>query len=78
MVHLGITVSRAVEVPQPLRLDDETAHLLGMRPGAQALRIVRTHYDTTGRPVETADIVVPHERWEVTYDFPLPAADGGT
>lgn len=78
MAHLGITVARVVEVPQPMRLDDATAYLLGMRPGAQALRIARTHYDNAGRPVETADIVVPHERWEVTYDFPLPAPAGGT
>ncbi|WP_274919429.1 GntR family transcriptional regulator [Streptomyces sp. WZ-12] len=76
MAHLGITVTRVTEVPRPVRLDDDQAHLLGMRPGAQALHIERTHYDTVGRPVETADIVVPHERWEVTYDIPLPAPDG--
>ncbi|MEW1678106.1 GntR family transcriptional regulator [Streptomyces noursei] len=76
MAHLGITVARIVEVPTPCRLDDDQAHLLGLRPGTQALHIARTHYDTTGRPVETADIVVPQERWEVTYDIPLPAPDG--
>ncbi|MFI9206262.1 GntR family transcriptional regulator [Streptomyces sp. NPDC053048] len=77
MAHIGITVSRVTEVPRPVRLDDAQAQLLGMRAGAQALRIMRTHYDTTGRPVETADIVVPDERWEVTYDIPLPIPASG-
>jgi GntR family transcriptional regulator len=33
------------------------------------LEIERTYYDMQGRPVETADTVVPDARWEVTYEF---------
>ncbi|MCL7382171.1 GntR family transcriptional regulator [Streptomyces sp. 35G-GA-8] len=71
MAQIGITVARATEVPRPVQLDRETAQLLGTSPGAQAVLIERTHYDTGGRPVETADILVPAERWDITYDIPL-------
>ncbi|EST17932.1 GntR family transcriptional regulator [Streptomyces roseochromogenus] len=71
MAQIGITVARVTEVPRPVQLDRETAQLLGTTPGAQAVRIERTHYDTGGRPVETADILVPAERWDITYDLPL-------
>ncbi|MEV4506674.1 GntR family transcriptional regulator [Streptomyces klenkii] len=71
MATIGITVARVTEVPRPVLLDRESAQLLGATPGAQAVLIERTHYDTDGRPVETADIVVPAERWNITYDIPL-------
>ncbi|MFL4909403.1 GntR family transcriptional regulator [Streptomyces sp. MMS24-I2-30] len=76
MAHIGVTVARATEVPRPVQLDRETAQLLGTTPGAQAVLIERTHYDTGGRPVETADILVPADRWDITYDIPLAAVPG--
>ncbi|MFI1972854.1 hypothetical protein BLA24_30890 [Streptomyces cinnamoneus] len=71
MATIGITVARVVEVPFPVLLTRETAQILGMAPGTQATLIQRTHYDTSGRPVETADLLVPTERWAITYDIPL-------
>ncbi|MFG2525768.1 GntR family transcriptional regulator [Streptomyces sp. NPDC048527] len=71
MAHIGITVDRAQEVPRPIELDKEQAHLLGLATGAKATLIERTHLDTSGRAVETADIVVPADRWEITYTLPL-------
>ncbi len=31
--------------------------------------VERTYDDTDGRPVETADIVVPDVRWEIAYEI---------
>lgn len=73
MAHLGITVTRVVERPRPVQADREQAHLLGIATGAQATLIERTHYDTTGRAVETADILVPAGSWDIEYDFALAA-----
>lgn len=78
MAHLGITVTRAVERPRPVHVDRDQAQLLGIAAGSQATLIERTHYDADGRPVETADILVPTDRWDITYDIALPAATPGT
>ncbi|MER7793573.1 GntR family transcriptional regulator [Streptomyces sp. NPDC097640] len=71
MAHIGITVGRVMEVPRPVQVNRGQAHLLGIAAGSQATLIERTHYDIAGRPVETADILVPAERWDITYDIPL-------
>ncbi|MGW5098228.1 GntR family transcriptional regulator [Streptomyces nodosus] len=71
MAQIGITIARVTEVPRPVQLDRETAQLLGTTPGAQAVLIERTHHCTDGRAVETADILVPGDRWDITYDIPL-------
>ncbi|NEC24594.1 GntR family transcriptional regulator [Streptomyces parvus] len=71
MSHIGITVTRAVERIHPVRVDRPQAELLGIATGAQATSIQRTHYDTGGRPVETADIVVPAEHWEIAYEIQI-------
>ncbi|MFJ9420362.1 hypothetical protein ACIRPT_40370 [Streptomyces sp. NPDC101227] len=60
MAHIGITVTQVVEVPRPVQLDRAQAQLLaGATVGSLATVIARTHYDTDGRPVETADIIAP-------------------
>ncbi|MEU6331994.1 GntR family transcriptional regulator [Streptomyces sp. NPDC047049] len=75
MAHIGITVTQAVEVPRPIQLSRAQAQLLaGATVGSLATLIARTHYDTSGRPVETADIIVPADRWDVAYT--IPAAPG--
>ncbi|GAA3024845.1 hypothetical protein GCM10020229_40120 [Kitasatospora albolonga] len=33
--------------------------------------IERTHLDGDGRAVETADLVIPDSRWEITYELPI-------
>ncbi|MEU6175825.1 GntR family transcriptional regulator [Streptantibioticus parmotrematis] len=75
MAHLGITVARVTERPRPVQADRDQAHLLGMAAGAQATLIERTHFDTDGRAVETADIFVPASRWDIEYDIALPTRD---
>ena len=43
---------------------------LGIRPGGTVLTIART-YHTAERPVETADIVIPVERYSLVYEVPV-------
>lgn len=69
MHSIGVHITRALEIPRPSRATQEQANLLGINIGDQVLIIERTYYDDTGRPVETADIVVPASRWEVAYEF---------
>ncbi|MGW5673494.1 GntR family transcriptional regulator [Streptomyces sp. NPDC003860] len=69
MRSIGIVVDTVVEVPRPARATRKQAHLLGIGVGDLVLRIERTLYDTGGRPVETADIVIPDRRREVVYEF---------
>ncbi|MFI5945904.1 GntR family transcriptional regulator [Streptomyces uncialis] len=73
MAQLGITVTRVTERPRPVHVGRDQAQLLGIAAGAQATLIERTHHDSTGRPVETADLLVPADRWDITYDITLPA-----
>ncbi|MGW0188974.1 GntR family transcriptional regulator [Streptomyces sp. NPDC003362] len=69
MRSIGVTVETVVEVPRPARATQAQANLLGISLGDLVLRIERTIHDTDGRPVETADIVVPDARREVVYEF---------
>ncbi|MFE3946405.1 GntR family transcriptional regulator [Streptomyces sp. NPDC059118] len=73
MAYLGITVARVVERLRPVQADRGQAHLLGIAFGAQATLVERTHYDTGGRAVETADLLVPADQWVIEYDIALPA-----
>ncbi|GHB25595.1 GntR family transcriptional regulator [Streptomyces umbrinus] len=59
MAAIGITVSHAVEQPEPRQATAEEASLLGIQKAALVTHIRRTYYSDQGRPVETADIVVP-------------------
>lgn len=74
MALIGIDVGEPVERLTARTLTRAEAQTLGLLPGAPALAIHRTHYDrATGRPVETADLVLPGERWTAEYGRP-PAA----
>ncbi|MGW1912235.1 GntR family transcriptional regulator [Streptomyces sp. NPDC002076] len=66
---IGVDAETVVEVPRPARAGRAEAHLLGIGVGDLVLRIERIIYDTEGRPVETADIVIPDVRREVVYEF---------
>jgi DNA-binding GntR family transcriptional regulator len=46
------------------------AERLGIRPGGTVLTIART-YHTAERAVETADIVIPVERYSLVYEVPV-------
>jgi GntR family transcriptional regulator len=39
------------------------AHALGLLVDTLAYRVVRTRFDLQGRPLETADLVLPMDRW---------------
>ena len=41
----------------------EQAHALGLLVDAIAFRVVRTRFDHEGRPLETADLILPMDRW---------------
>ncbi|MBW5484959.1 GntR family transcriptional regulator [Streptomyces bambusae] len=69
MRSIGVEIASAVEVPRPSRATQEQANLLGISVGDLVTRIERTYYDTGGRPVETADIVLPDIRSEIVYEF---------
>lgn len=71
MAEIGVTVTRAVELPSPRALTAEEATLLGVQKSALATHIVRTYYAEDGRPVETADIVVPSSTCEIVYEVPV-------
>ncbi|MGI5143301.1 MULTISPECIES: GntR family transcriptional regulator [unclassified Streptomyces] len=69
MQSIGIALDVAVEVPRPGRATQREANLLGISVGDLLTHIERTYYDRDGRPVETADIVVPDVRWEIAYEI---------
>jgi len=46
-----------------VELGEEQAHALGLLVDAVAFRVVRTRFDVHGRPLETADLILPMDRW---------------
>jgi GntR family transcriptional regulator len=78
MAAIGITVTRLVEVPRFAQVTREQAHQLGVAAGAPATAIERTHYAQDGRPVETADFLVPTSHWEPAYEFTFDPARNGS
>ncbi|WP_329623719.1 GntR family transcriptional regulator [Streptomyces sp. NBC_01255] len=71
MAEIGITVSHAVEQPEPRQATAEEASLLGIQKASLVTHIRRTYYSEQGRPVETADIVVPAALCEIVYEVPV-------
>lgn len=71
MAEIGITVSHAVEQPEPRQATAEEASLLGIQKASLVTHIRRTYYSDEGRPVETADIIVPAALCEIVYEVPI-------
>ncbi|MFF6979934.1 GntR family transcriptional regulator [Streptomyces sp. NPDC008343] len=69
MRSIGVAVETVIELPRPARATRAQANLLGICLGDLVLQIERTIYDADGRPVETADMVIPDRRREVAYEF---------
>lgn len=46
-------------------LGEEQAHALGLLVDTVAYRVVRTRLDSHGAPVETADLILPLDRWVI-------------
>lgn len=59
------TWSRSVAEAQLHALTAEEGTLLGLPQGVPAWLVQRTRYAETGQPVETADLVLPADRWRV-------------
>ncbi|GAA2420735.1 hypothetical protein GCM10010421_02600 [Streptomyces glaucus] len=57
--------------PEPRQAAAEEASLPGIQKAALVTHIRRTYYSDDGRPVETADIVVPAARCEIVYEIPV-------
>ncbi|MFF7162016.1 GntR family transcriptional regulator [Streptomyces sp. NPDC008086] len=76
MRSIGVVVATVIELPRPARATRAQANLLGIGYGDLVLRIERTIYDVDGRPVETADIVIPDMRREVAYEFAVDGQQG--
>ena len=68
---IGITVSHAVEQPEPRQATAEEASLPGIRKASLVTHIRRTYYGDVGRPVETAEIVVPAAHCEIVHEIPI-------
>lgn len=65
---LSIEVGDPVERVRARMASRQEAQALGMTPPGPVLAIERTYYDqATGRPVETADIVMRGDRWVSVY-----------
>lgn len=71
MAAIGVGVSHAVERPEPRQATAEEASLPGIQKAALVTHIRRTYHSDEGRPVETADIVVPAAHCEIVYEIPI-------
>ncbi|MER6315046.1 GntR family transcriptional regulator [Streptomyces sp. NPDC001581] len=71
MAAIGISVSHAVEQPEPRQATVEEASLLGIQKAALVTHIRRTYYSDQGQPVEAADIVIPATLCEIVYEIPV-------
>lgn len=50
--------------------NDVESSVLHLTPGCPVLAITRTAYDTNGTPVETNDMVLAADRYELIYELP--------
>ncbi|MFE6865996.1 UTRA domain-containing protein [Kitasatospora sp. NPDC057692] len=68
MATIGIDVGVPVERVSARGATRAEAQALGIMPTAPVMAIERTYYDqATGRPAETADIVLRGDRWVSEY-----------
>jgi DNA-binding GntR family transcriptional regulator len=70
MAVIGQQIARAEEAVSARPALAAEAGRLGIRPGSLVLAIART-YHAGNRPVETADIVIPVERYSLVYEVPV-------
>ncbi|KAB8196034.1 UTRA domain-containing protein [Nonomuraea phyllanthi] len=64
--QIGVQVTHAAEVVSARNATVDKAKTLDIRPPAIVLTIERTYY-ADARPVETADIVIPVDHYQVLY-----------
>jgi GntR family transcriptional regulator len=71
MAFIGIEIDEVVEELTVRQSFLAEAEALALPPGAPVLHIERVHR-CAGQPVETADIVIPAERFRLRYRFEIP------
>ena len=71
MAAIGVTVAEVTEEVTGRAALASEADELGGLAGNLVLVIQRTYADTSGQPVETADIVLPSDRYTVQYWSPV-------
>ena len=71
MRSIGIEIDQVVEDMAVRTCLLAEAAALAMPPGSAVIAIERTHL-SGGQPVETADIVIPAERYRLRYRFAVP------
>ncbi|MEV7423406.1 GntR family transcriptional regulator [Streptomyces sp. NPDC091212] len=75
MSYIGFRITRSTETVTARTATREEADALDLTPGAPVAAIERTYY-AGDRPLETADLVVPGERFRLAYEIPAEPADG--
>lgn len=70
MAVIGQQITHAEETVSARPALAAEAGRLNARPGGTVLTIART-YHTSQRPVETADIIIPVERYALVYEIPV-------
>ncbi len=70
MAVIGQQITRTVETVTARTALAAEAEQLHARPGGIVMTITRV-YHTADRPVETADIVIPVERYALVYEVPV-------
>ncbi|CAM4078931.1 UTRA domain-containing protein [Nocardiopsis rhodophaea] len=70
MRTIGHRIVHASEIVTARSAGREETERLGIGPGTVVMVIQRTYF-TEERPVETADIVVPTDRYELAYTIPV-------
>jgi DNA-binding GntR family transcriptional regulator len=70
MAAIGQMITHAEEMVSARPALASEAERLGIRPGGAVLTVART-YRTDERAVETADIVIPVERYSLVYEIPV-------
>ncbi|GAA0496420.1 GntR family transcriptional regulator [Streptomyces olivaceiscleroticus] len=71
MAEIGVVITHAVEQPEPRKATDAEATLLGVPRSSLVTHIQRTYMAEDGRPVETADIILPAAHCEIVYEVPI-------
>ncbi|WP_030740763.1 GntR family transcriptional regulator [Streptomyces sp. NRRL F-5135] len=74
MSYIGFRITRSTETVTARTATRAEADVLDLAPGAPVAAIERTYYAGT-RPLETADLVVPGERFRLAYEIPAEPAD---
>jgi len=66
----GHTLERFTEHVSARMPTPDEARALALPPGVPVFRLVRTAYDTDGRPVEVCDTIMASDAYQLAYELP--------